>query len=314
MGAGIGVGVVVLAGMLFTTLSPARVVLAGPLSVLVLSAWITLGVAALWMVERRKPGLVLGTPKTPQGWAAHVRELRSSRLEIVNAFEIERRRIERDLHDGAQQHLVAASLQIGEAALLLSDPDGPARAREALRLLDRAQDATDAALAALRATVAGIHPATLSDLGLEEAVRDLADRSAPSVEVRVPHRLPELPEGVAAAAYFFVAEALTNVAKHAPQAHATILLAADDDLRVSVVDNGPGGAAARTGHGLAGMSERLATFGGQLQISSPMGGPTSLSASMPLLLAAGDIGVNVEAPRPACATTRPPRRSGVTGR
>lgn len=288
LGAGIGVGLLVIVAVLESVVPVGATALAWVPAILV---WVALGVAGLWALERRKPAPL---PAPGPAWTTHVRELRSSRLEIVHAFEIERRRIERDLHDGAQQHLVASSLQIGEAVLLLSqdaEHGRGGRGAVALDLLGRAQDATDAALAALRATVAGIHPTVLSDLGLEAAVRDLAQRSAPAVDVRVPHPLPSLPEPVAAAAYFLVAEALTNVAKHAPDAGVTVLLACDDDLRVSVVDDGPGGAVVRPGHGLAGMAERLAAFGGQLQVSSPQGGPTSLHAHIPLLLGEGELGI-----------------------
>ena len=256
-------------------------------------AWLGVCVAGLVALERRKP--LAAPPLDDAAWAGHVRDLRASRLEIVTAFEIERRRIERDLHDGAQQHLVAASLKVGEAALVLDTArargvDVPAPATD---LLARAQDDAEAALAALRATVAGIHPAVLTDIGLAAAVRDLAERSGVRATVRVPHALPELPEGVAAAAYFLVAEALTNVAKHAPGAGATVLLSADQSLHVSVVDDGPGGAVVRTGRGLSGMTERLAAFGGTLTLSSPPGGPTTLAARVPLLLGDGAPGVVV---------------------
>jgi len=217
--------------------------------------------------------------------------LRDSRLEIVNAFEIERRRIERDLHDGAQQHLVAVSMKVGEAALLLEAGDDPANV---VSLIEQAQDASESALAALRRTVAGVHPAILSDLGLESAVRELAAHSAVDVRVRVPHRLPAVPDAVAAAAYFLVSEALTNIAKYAPEAGASVLMGADDQLHVSVVDDGEGGATVQGGHGLAGMTERLAAFGGILTVSSPAGGPTCVSARIPLLLPDGQAGITVD--------------------
>ena len=228
-----------------------------------------------------------------------VSELTESRREIVAAFEIERRRIERDLHDGAQQYLVTASMDVGEADLTLESAlqGGTVdmeRMREARRLLAKAQDDAEAALRALRQTVAGIHPKVLSDLGLESAVRDLAAASSLDVTVRCPHGLPAMTEGVIAAGYFMVAEALTNAAKHAPQSHVSILLAADADLHISVIDDGPGGAVIRADHGLAGMRERLAAFGGTLTISSPVGGPTSVSAQIPLLLRRGEFGVGRE--------------------
>lgn len=229
---------------------------------------------------------------------ASVAELTESRREIVAAFEIERRRIERDLHDGAQQYLVMASMDVGEADLLLDSAvvDGkvvPEKMREVRALLAKAQNDADAALRALRHTVAGIHPKVLSDLGLEAAVRNLAAESPLEVTVRVPHSLPPIPEGVIAAGYFLVAEALTNAAKYAPGSQVSVLLAADDDLLLSVVDNGPGGAVVHPDHGLAGMRERLAAFGGTFTVLSPLGGPTSVTGRIPLLLRSGEFGVVV---------------------
>lgn len=268
-------------------------------------------IGGLVTLERRKVRAL--TSQNPHGWAQHVHQLRASRQEIVTAFEIERRRIERDLHDGAQQYFVAAALLIGEASFVLQAKPAIARGEAAghgmeaepnygtdaesrqlaLDLLGRAQDATEAALTALRATVNGIHPAVLSDLGLEAAIRDLTDQSTAKLTVRVPHHLPAMSEPVAAAAYFLIAEAVTNITKHAPRAHATVLVSADEHLHVSVVDDGPGGATLTTGHGLAGMSERLDAFGGTLTVSSPVGGPTALTARIPLLLPDGHSGITL---------------------
>lgn len=227
---------------------------------------------------------------------ALVEQLTTSRREIVGAFEIERRRIERDLHDGAQQYLVASSMKVGEVALLIDNARSrPADAQrilaQAADLVAKAQDDTDEALRALRRTVSGIHPKVLSDMGLEAAVRDMAGRVSEDIVVRVPHPLPRLPEGVVAAAYFFVSEAITNAAKHAPGAPVSVLITADQHLQVSIVDEGPGGAEIRPGHGLSGMRERLAAFGGTLEVSSPPGGPTAVRASIPLLLHRGESGV-----------------------
>ena len=214
-------------------------------------------------------------------------ELTRSRREIVSAFEIERRRIERDLHDGAQQYMVAASMKLGEAALDV-EPTSPAG-----ELLAQAQDDVDRALKALRNTVHGIHPKVLTDLGLEAAVKDLAARF-PGVQVRCPHPLPPLPQGVTAAGYFFVSEALTNAVKYAPGADVSVLLACDAAVRITVTDNGPGGATIRDGHGLSGLKERLLAFGGSMTITSPPGGPTQVSAEMPVLLNRGESAVAVE--------------------
>src|SRR5690625_7050970 len=166
-------------------------------------------------------------------------------------------------------------MKVGEAALLLEADEDPANVRS---LIVQAQDASESALAALRRTVAGVHPAMLSDLGLESAVRELAAASAIDVLVRVPHRLPAVPDASAAAAYFLVSEALTNIAKYAPDAGASVLIGADDQLHVSVVDDGDGGATVESGHGLVGMTERREAFGGVLTVSSAAGGPSGGSA------------------------------------
>lgn len=194
--------------------------------------------------------------------AATIAELTASRRAIVDAYEVERRRIERDLHDGTQQYLVAAAMKLGEARM---HPAVTGTAELAL-LLSEAQQALRQGLDALRATVRGIHPQIVTEQGLAAALGDVADAAAIGVRIVCPHPLPELPEGVLAAAYFFASEAIANAAKHAPNAQVSVLLAADDHLRVSVVDNGPGGARIVGGHGLAGMRERLAAFGGELAI------------------------------------------------
>ncbi|MGC5615890.1 sensor histidine kinase [Georgenia sp. Z1491] len=266
-------------------------------------------VGALLALERRKP-FAEDVADVPE-WAQRVADLRTSRREIVAAFELERRRIERDLHDGAQQHLVTAGMKLGEAAMLVEQhtgatsdpvhapdddavPPGPDRLANVSQLLAAAQDDADRALAALRETVSGIHPTVLSDRGLEAAVRELGERAVVPVTVQVPHALPALPEGVAAVAYFVISEALTNVAKYAPEASVTVLLVVDDALHVSIVDDGPGGAEIVPGRGLAGMAERLAAVGSGLEVSSPSGGPTIVAAHVPLLLDQGDAAVVVE--------------------
>ncbi|WP_288292157.1 sensor histidine kinase [uncultured Varibaculum sp.] len=236
--------------------------------------------------------------------AEEIVQLHRSRREIVDAFEIERRRIERDLHDGAQQYLVAASMKVGEAELNLemlasseSSKDCPegedngesdtcAQIPQILGLLREAQDANDQALAALRRTVAGVHPKVLSDKGLAEAVRDVCAESPLKVDVRMPFELPKLPPGAAAAAYYLVCESLTNVAKYAPQAQVSVLVVAGSSLVVSITDNGAGGASINPGHGLAGLQARLEAFGGTLRVISPTGGPTTVRGEIPILVSA----------------------------
>jgi len=218
-----------------------------------------------------------------------VEALTASRRIIVDAYEVERRRIQRDLHDGTQQYLVAAAMKLGEAQLSPAVAADPSLAA----LLGEAKEAVQAGLDALRVTVRAIHPQALSELGLEAAVRDAADACPSDVRVVCPHRLPDMPEGVVAAAYFFTAEAMTNAAKHAPGAAVTVLLAADAALTVSVVDEGPGGAVLVDGHGLAGRREQLGASGDSLEVAIPSGGPTQVAARIPLLLAHGEPGVVV---------------------
>ncbi|MDU5316755.1 sensor histidine kinase [Varibaculum cambriense] len=236
--------------------------------------------------------------------AEEIVQLHRSRREIVDAFEIERRRIERDLHDGAQQYLVAASMKVGEAELNLEmlassesfkdcpegesngESDTCAQIPQILGLLREAQDANDQALAALRRTVAGVHPKVLSDKGLAEAVRDVCAESPVKVDVRMPFELPKLPPGAAAAAYYLVCESLTNVAKYAPQAEVSVLVVAGSSLVVSITDNGAGGASINPGHGLAGLQARLEAFGGTLRVISPTGGPTTVRGEIPIIVSA----------------------------
>lgn len=229
------------------------------------------------VIFRRRKSLVSNEDEAAEKIASLIR----SRKVIVDAYEIERRRIERDLHDGTQQFLVLAAMKIGEAQLSLP-PDS-----QASTLLADAKDALQTGLDSLRKTVRGIHPQVLSELGLEAAISDIVSRSGGKVRLVCPNPLPEMPEGVLATAYFFTSEAITNASKYAPEANVTVLMAADDNLRISVVDNGLGGATLIPGHGLAGMHERLAAFGGQMEISSPSGGPTNVSAKIPLLIERG---------------------------
>ncbi|MBN9645179.1 sensor histidine kinase [Corynebacterium mendelii] len=216
-------------------------------------------------------------------------ELVESRRIIVRAFEIERRRIERDLHDGTQQHLVCALMKLGEAKLHLAE--GGCDNSFLTDLLDGAYRDLSDGLACLRETVRGIHPHILTDRGLVPALEDMAERFGAECVVRCPQPLPELAEGVLAAGYFFTAEAVANAAKYAPGSPVSIVVTAGKDLRISVNDLGPGGVVVTDGHGLWGMKERLATFGGSLEIISPPGGPTQLTATIPLLLRPGESGL-----------------------
>lgn len=288
------VGVALAGGIVWMGLSVLAPGLVG-VWLLVMGGLVVAGVGGLERVKTRRVARAVMAASgvealTGEGHEETVRRLTESRRAIVDAFEIERARIERDLHDGAQQYLVAASMKVGEASLLVAE----GRAAEASGLLGDAQDEVDAALAALRETVAGVHSRLLVEQGLEAALRELVGRlSGPGreIELRVPHALPQLPEGVASAAWFLAAEALTNAAKHAPGAPVSVVVGVDRDLHVTVVDAGAGGAVVVPGRGLAGMRERLRAFGGELTVTSPAGGPTTVAARLPALLRSGEPGV-----------------------
>ncbi len=208
--------------------------------------------------------------------AQRVYELTASRAETVDTQAAELRRIERDLHDGAQARLVALGMSLGLAEVELDrNPDG-ARA-----LLAEAREASSTALAELRDLVRGIHPPVLADRGLVGAVEALA-LAAPfpvAVEADVPDRLPA---PVESAAYFAVAEALTNAVKHSGATAAAIrLVHRGDVLDLSVRDDGVGGATTEAGGGLRGIERRLSAFDGTLRVESPVGGPTEIAMVLP---------------------------------
>ncbi|MEV4415993.1 sensor domain-containing protein [Catellatospora sp. NPDC049609] len=213
------------------------------------------------------------------GEQAELREVARSRTRLVDAFDAERRRIERDLHDGAQHRLTSLSLQLGVARLDLPDDTPAAQA------LDRARAEAKDLMVLLRDLVHGISPQTLADLGLPAALRDLADRSPLDVTVAVgPGVADRYPTRVENTAYFAASEALGNVAKHAGAATATVRLAhRHDTLVVEVHDDGRGGADPAGGTGLTGLADRVAAVGGRLLLSSPAGGPTLVRVELPCL-------------------------------
>ena len=207
--------------------------------------------------------------------------LEASRADVIDAAEVERRRIERDLHDGAQQRLVALAMSLGLAKEKLdSDPEA-ARA-----LVDEAHREAKNALVELRDLARGLHPPVLTDRGLAAAVAGLAGRAPVPVEVdvRVTHRAPPSIEGIA---YFVISEALTNVARHSGASRARVVVAdTGPDLVVEVTDDGIGGATADRGTGIKGLADRVRAVDGDLMVSSPTGGPTVVRARLPLPVAA----------------------------
>ncbi len=204
-----------------------------------------------------------------------VGNLEESRSKMVAAEDSERRRIERDLHDGAQARLVSVAMELGRAKARFSDD--PEAARE---LVEQAHQEAKAALSELRNLVRGVHPPVLSDRGLDAALSGLAALCPVPVTVEVElSRRP--PAAVEAIAYFVVSEALANVAKHSHANRASVVVRSDgQSLRVLVNDDGQGGARP-DGAGLAGLADRVGAVDGRFSVDSPPGGPTTIEADLP---------------------------------
>jgi signal transduction histidine kinase len=208
--------------------------------------------------------------------SARVQTLTKTRAAAVDSVEAERLRIERDLHDGPQQRLVAIAMDLGMARERLNrDPDG---ARE---LMDKAHSAAKEAVVEMRQVARGIHPPILTDRGLSAALSALAAGSPVPVSVSVDLATRPTPT-VEAIAYFCVSEGLTNVAKHARAGSAEVTVtSAEGWIRIDIRDDGVGGADPAGGTGLAGLADRVAAIDGTLQVESPPGGPTVLSIHLP---------------------------------
>ncbi|HMM41314.1 MAG TPA: histidine kinase, partial [Thermomicrobiales bacterium] len=208
--------------------------------------------------------------------SARVGALTESRSRAASASVDELRRIERDLHDGAQQRLVRLAMDLGMAKEKMdSDPEA------AKTLVAEAHEEAKLAMREIRDLARGIHPAVLTDRGLDPAVSALAGRSPVpvTVDIDLPGRLPETIESTA---YFVVAEALTNVARHSDATAVRVSARLEDGmLKLDITDDGRGGAAATPGGGLAGLADRVAGADGTLTIDSPAGGPTRIHAELP---------------------------------
>jgi signal transduction histidine kinase len=261
---GLGLGVVVLA---------AAMLLAAP--------WL-----ARWVARADETaGRALLGPGRGEELALRVESLARSRAEIVAATDAERRRIERDLHDGAQRRLVSLALHLGMARASLADAPEPVR-----QVIEQAHDEATEALAELRQLVRGLHPAVLEDRGLDAALSGIAANAPLPVRLRVDLAARCSPS-IEAVAYFVVSEALTNVAKHADAGSAEVTVGrAGDRLRVVVSDDGRGGAtldgggaaaADGAGTGLRGLAQRAAAVDGTLTVHSPPGGPTAITVELP---------------------------------
>lgn len=234
------------------------------------------------MLESESPGLVsavgsvaelaLENERLSAQVRAQLDEVRASRARIVEAADAERRRIERDLHDGAQQRLLALATRLQTAKATMQG---------ASDLVDEATTELQTAVSEVRELARGLHPQILTDLGLGPALEALAERAAIPVEVRALDR--RYPAAIETAAYFVVSEALTNVARYAGASGAVVTVSHQDaGLTVEITDDGPGGADVTRGTGLRGLVDRVAALGGSLTIDSPAGKGTAIRAAFPL--------------------------------
>ncbi|MFZ8758137.1 sensor domain-containing protein [Microbacterium sp. HMH0099] len=245
----------------------------------VLVGWYLTGVLA--RVQARVVQLLLSTREADLETA--VIELRGSRSVLITAFESDRERIERDLHDGAQQHLVMTTLRVGTALSQARAHEGEEKMPEVVNQLVKAQESAELALATLRRTVLGLHSDVLVDHGLTAAVEELAQRSVLPLTVHsaLDRRFRA---DVERCAYFTVSEAVTNTLKHADASAIRVTLTTEgDSLVVRVMDDGAGGAAVDGGRGIRGLRERARNLGGTLAVSSPVGGPTTLTLEVPAI-------------------------------
>lgn len=248
-------------------------------------AWTIAATVAVFVMARATPALLRAdawTARTLLGpgrgelLARRVDDLTESRAGVMDAADAERRRIERDLHDGVQQRLVSLAVNLGIARATLTDLPDAAR-----KVIEDAHDQAKQTITELGHLVRGLHPAVLEDRGLDAALSGIA--SEVPVPVRLTVRLPVRPPAtVEAIAYFVVSEALTNVIKHARATEVEVTVdGTGDRLRITVSDNGIGGANSGTGTGLTGLARRVAAVDGCFEVTSPLGGPTRLAAELP---------------------------------
>jgi signal transduction histidine kinase len=238
---------------------------------LFIAPWLTSGVR---VVDKRAARALLG-PSRADELEYRVEQLTETRAGVVDAADAERRRLERDLHDGTQQRLVSLAINLGMARAQAGTAD------DAKQAIAEAHEEAKAALAELRDLIRGLHPAVLEDRGLDAALSGIAARMP--IPVRLTVDLPRRPAPVVeAVAYFVVSEGLANIVKHAQATEAAIFVQrAGDRLHVIVTDDGVGGADAARGTGLAGLARRAASVDGTFEIDSPPGGPTLLTVDLP---------------------------------
>jgi signal transduction histidine kinase len=220
-------------------------------------------------------GIALENERLQADLRARLEELQGSRLRVIEAADAERRRLERNLHDGAQQRLASLALELAMLNEEL-DPDSAAQ-----RLLEQAQNGLVESLDELRELARGIHPAVLTDHGLGIALEALAERTPFPVKLEVDADA-RLPERIEVAGYYLITECLTNVAKYAHASEASVSLTrANGAVVIEVADDGVGGARKEDGTGLRGLSDRIEALGGTLSVSSPAGGGTRIRAEIP---------------------------------
>ena len=243
----------------------------GGLALLAAAPWLTAAVAAL---DARAARILLG-PSRAEELEHRVEHLTQTRTGAVDAADAERRRLERDLHDGAQQRLVALAMNLGLARVQAQT------AEQAHEALAEAHEDAKAALAELRNLIRGLHPAVLEDRGLDAALSGVTARLP--IPVRLTVDLPRRPAPtIEAVAYFVVSEGLTNITKHAQASQAEVVVQrAGDRLHIIVSDDGVGGADPARGTGLAGLAQRAASVDGTFDIASPLGGPTLITVDLP---------------------------------
>ena len=244
---------------------------AGGIALLAAAPWLTAGIASL---DARAAQALLG-PSRADELEHRVEHLTQTRAGAVDAADAERRRLERDLHDGTQQRLVSLAMNLGMARAQATTAD------EAHQAIAEAHEEAKAALTELRNLIRGLHPAVLENRGLDAALSGVAARMP--IPVRLTVDLPRRPSPVIeAVAYFVVSEALANIAKHAQASQAEVFVhRAGDRLHVIVSDDGVGGADPALGTGLAGLAKRASAVDGTFEIVSPPGGPTLLTVDLP---------------------------------
>ncbi|MFC5910303.1 sensor histidine kinase [Streptacidiphilus monticola] len=247
----------------------------------ILGVWAAGALAGLLVHADRLAAQTLLGPDRVRALAERVETLAESRAEVVDAADAERRRIERDLHDGAQQRLVSLSMNLGLARRAMRSLSPDEKAAHAEAAMAEAHAEAQAAIAELRDLVRGLHPVVLDDRGLDAALSGVAARAPIPVSLQVELDRRAAPT-VEAVAYFVVSEALANIAKHARASRAEVVVRRTGELlRITVTDDGVGGADPAKGTGLAGLRQRAASVDGTLALSSPVGGPTRLTVELP---------------------------------